>query len=322
MSENLTTTSEPTDQQVKQLAIWLSLDSHLEQGQRKLSSTAKELFRFAVFMGPSGLWPQPGFVIAAVGGKTADAVIKAQKQLQAAGLVQFSPDPSNPELYAVMLRESDRDAQLRAMVALKRSEAAQQSIAAEPKKSPHASKVTSEMIPWFVASPENMDVYLRFGAPGYGKTVAQCEAEGLRSSATDWLAFGPENPKLPYSDRWTGASFMGYFWQGAMRWRAQNNVPLTMPAFGRFAGAVKSLIETSGPAQAYSMIFTIIHHFDLIRFYTGNIGQGLIMDEGTLAHGLVKQNALQIAMNGSGEGGREWLQEAYARMDSATQFNG
>ena len=210
---------------------------------------------------------------------------------------------------------------------------------ATPPSTPHAEtapaptekkkKLDPVVAEWFLAKPENMDLYLRFGTDAYGKTQAECEAN-LKPSATDWLAFKlpafntwPAETQAQYllypfpkeeEGKWTHNHFMGYFWQGVCKWRAKHGIPLTFPRWSRLAGEIRNLLATTTPYNAYTFIYFTLEHFDLIRFQAGKIGSSLILDEAALNHKIIRDHMLIIASYGHPK-----LLEEYEKMAQANQ---
>ena len=192
-------------------------------------------------------------------------------------------------------------------------------------------KMDSVVAEWFLANPENMDLYLRFDVNAYGKTQAECEAN-LKPSNTDWQAFRlpafstwPAETQASYllypypkpeEGTWTHNHFMGYFWQGVCRWRVKHNIPITFPRWDRLAGEIKNLLATMTPHQAYTFIYFTMEHFDLIRFKIGKIGSSLILDEAALTHKLIRDQMMIIASLGDHAVAQEYEKMAQANQQT------
>lgn len=165
---------------------------------------------------------------------------------------------------------------------------------------------------WFLASPDNLAAYLRFGAAAHGLTPEQWG--GLPSQPTDWLLHKPADPHVPFTKVWTIPQYAAYYWDGVSRWRGQHNYQLTFPNWGRLTGEVKNLVKSTTPFQAFCHLYRVIHHFDLIRFLIGRIGLSLMLDESSAFHSLVTQQAHRLAQQGDA-----WMQEQYERMAEAQE---
>ena len=177
-----------------------------------------------------------------------------------------------------------------------------------PKPEPEKPKAKKTMTPaaaaWFLESPDHIEAYLRFGGDAYGKTLE--EIQGMPSEGTDWLSHKPADLIYPFEKNWTIPQFMGFFWSGVSRWRAENQYPLTFPQFSRMAGDVRNLLKSTTPFDAFSHIWIVIYHFDLIRHLLGRIGQNMVLDETSLSHSLIKQQVLVIRQRG-----QDWIAHEY-----------
>ena len=170
-------------------------------------------------------------------------------------------------------------------------------------------RMTPEQAEWFLSDPECMALYLRFGAEAYGKTRE--EKDTLKSQGTDWLAHKPEDWTNPFTKEWTQPQYGAYFWYGVCRWRAAHGIALTFPSWGRLMGEVRNLLKTTTPWQAYLHLRRVVENFDVIRFLIGRLGEGFVLDEGSLNHPLVKQKSLLIDGHG-----QPWLEDQIERMRS------
>ncbi|MCL2646040.1 MAG: helix-turn-helix domain-containing protein [Phycisphaerales bacterium] len=176
-------------------------------------------------------------------------------------------------------------------------------------KTKSKAELTNEAKDWFTASADNMELFIRFGAAAYGKTPDECIAAKLPSTDTDWLAFNSADPDYPYDPQWTPDHLMGYFWQGVCRWRSQNGVMLEFPQQAKLAANIKSLCSGMTVQQAYVYIFFLIHHFPLIRFLIGGqMGEGIILNAGSLTHPTIRDKVLMLRDRGD-----QWRQEQYER---------
>lgn len=186
---------------------------------------------------------------------------------------------------------------------------------------PGKAKLTEEAKTWFVSSPDNMDLYLRFGAGAAGKQQAECE-QTLQPINTDWLQFKPQprseqDIMFPFDPQWQGTHMMGYYWSGVNRWRAKKGMELAFPQWNRLAGEIKKALATGTSFQVYSRIYTVINHFDLIRWRIGKLGDDLMLDEVTLNHRLVAQQSAML-MARTGPEGHHWMSEQYSRMSNGS----
>jgi hypothetical protein len=181
-------------------------------------------------------------------------------------------------------------------------------VAAKAKKTKEV--MSPEMAEWFLSSSERMNAYLRFGQPAYGKKPE--ELIGLASEGTDWLSHGPADPVYPFHKAWTHNKFMGYYWSGVCKWRAANGYPLNLPRWGRLSGDISNLLKTTTAYDAFTNIWITINHFALIQFLIGKIAEGMVLDETTLSHSLVRQQVLNIRKHG-----QQWMDEQYALIDGA-----
>lgn len=171
------------------------------------------------------------------------------------------------------------------------------------------SGMSPEVTAFVLKTPENMDAYLRFGAGAFGKTSEQIAL--MPSEGTDWLSHKPADLVYPFKKNWTIPQFMGFFWSGVSRWRAENEYPLTLPQWQRLAGDVRNLLKTTTPFDAFSHIWIVIYHFDLIRHLLGRIGQNMVLDETSLSHSLIKQQILVIRQRG-----QDWIAHQYELMNA------
>jgi hypothetical protein len=177
-----------------------------------------------------------------------------------------------------------------------------------------AVKLTPDAIAWFTEKPENMDLYLRFGSGACGLARAVCEST-LKSSPTDWLAFKPANEIHPDTREWKATHHMGYYWHGVCMWRAQNGINLTMPQMGRLAGTIAGILKTMTADQTHLYMFNALYHFELAQFRIGRLGEGMILDEATLAHSLVRTELLQMNSHG-----HPWVVAEYDRMRTVKEL--
>lgn len=180
-----------------------------------------------------------------------------------------------------------------------------------PQESPEirakTKRISPEVKAWCVASPANMTLYIRFGAAAYQKTLEECEAT-LKPSSTDWLVFKPADLNYPFFDNgsWKASHYMGYFWHHVCLWRAQRNIPLTMPQWSRLAGAVANLQRTMIPYQAFLVVWRVAVWFDVIRMRLGRLGDNMMLDEASLDHRLVKEQALLLEGLSQDQQNEEW----------------
>ena len=72
------------------------------------------------------------------------------------------------------------------------------------------------------------------------------------------------------------------------------------------AGDVRNLLKSTTPFDAFSHIWIVIYHFDLIRHLLGRIGQNMVLDETSLSHSLIKQQVLVIRQRG-----QDWIAHEY-----------
>ena len=196
--------------------------------------------------------------------------------------------------------------------------AAKPAPAAKPPAKAAKPKLTDEAKTWFVSHPDQMDLYLRFGAGAAGKSQAQCE-QTLKPGNTDWLMFvpqprGPQDVQFPFREGWQATHLMGYYWSGVNHWRARKGMELAFPQWDRLAGEIKKALATGTVFQAYSRIYTVIQHFDLIRWRIGKLGEDLMLDEVTLNHRLVMQQSAQLIAR-TGPEGEQWMYDQYHRMN-------
>ena len=167
------------------------------------------------------------------------------------------------------------------------------------------SVMTQEMYAWFLASPDRVEAWLRFGSGAYLKTPE--EMQGMPSQPTDWLALNPADRLYPYHKDWTFKHFLGYFWSGVCDWRASHGCPLTFPNWGRLSGDLRNFLKTTTHNEAFTHVWIVANYFDLIKWQIGRIGQDMILDETALSHSLIRQKAMAIRQHG-----QEWLD---AQMD-------
>ena len=176
-------------------------------------------------------------------------------------------------------------------------------------------KPTREQAAWFVASPANMDLYLRFGSQAAFKTRQECEAS-LPSTRTDWLKFKPESELHPFCDSWLFTHHMGYFWHRVCQWRAHWGIPLTFPQWERLGGEVRKASEALGSAgwDLHLHIFNCGNYFDLIRFRIGGrIGASMALTEATLGHSLVREQLLEFQRKD-----QQWFVAQYQAMQETS----
>lgn len=167
--------------------------------------------------------------------------------------------------------------------------------------------MSPEQMAWCLASPENVDLYLRFGADAFGRARLECEGGALASMPEDWLAFGPDDEVHPFSNDWGASHHAGYYWHGVCRWRANAGINLTLPQWRRLDEEIRKLLTTMTSWQVHLYIFNLVNYFELVQFRIGNLGKSLVLDETTLGHALVRQELLAF-----GDG--DWVAAEYARM--------
>ncbi len=172
---------------------------------------------------------------------------------------------------------------------------------------PDVLQIPSEQARWFLDSPDNMHLFLRFGLPAYGHTLAECH--GMTSTSTDWLGFGQHSTKYPFDQEWKIGHYMGYHWDGVCRLRARHGVPLTFPRWGRLADGMGPLLAEHTPIQAYSRIWELQNGTSLIEYMLRQAGRQLVMDECTLTDRHVLAAVERIFQHG-----QLWKDEAQACM--------
>lgn len=309
-----------------------------DRSGRPLSATAINLYWALCELGGVGEYPGTAPMSLLINAAR-NSTWRAERALMEAGLVEFAQDAGGAKSYRLKFADMPLASQQRGVeeifggpVAVAQEpppprqrqtkrrpkaqpppDAPQAAPAAEAK--PRQPRLTDDAKAWFIASPENMDLYLRFGAAACGKTPAECEGV-LPPGGTDWLAFKPAPRSdtdllFPFDPRWKPTHHMGYFWHGVCRWRAAHGLELLFPQWDRLAGEVKKALATSTSFNVFSRVYTIIHHFDLIRWRIGRIGEDLTLNEIALNHKLVVEHAMLMASKVSEPG---WVEEQYERM--------
>jgi len=345
-AENPPSQPSPATKQIPYPRLLTTLAKAVEDQGDQISYTAVMLYMLLAELGEEGVYP-PQPQIAKFLSVARSNIWRAEQALIKLGLLTFIPDGNRTKRYAIVINHEVtrphhnfwRDSvnlQTRPIVVKDlpdRSPSEPQVVVgdepvpAEPelpvapptpagetpkvKEKPKPTRLDPYYAQWFLASPDNMALYLRFGVEAFEKPRADAEAT-LKSKGTDWLEFKPANETYPYDQKWNHNHFMGYFWQGVCRWRAAHNIPLTFPQWGRLAGDIKNLLATMTPSQANQYVFCVITYFDLVRFRAGKIGESLILDEASLNHKIIRDQILLIISHGE-----HWLQEEYAKMNEA-----
>jgi hypothetical protein len=112
-------------------------------------------------------------------------------------------------------------------------------------------------------------------------------------AARDWRVH-VKSEKDPGVENWTSEQFSAYYWFIVSHWRSQDTVQpmqLTMPRWERIEAAVETLLRELPKPILFAYMFCVVSHFNLIKFMIGKAGPSLVLNEGTLTHGLVRQAA-------------------------------
>jgi hypothetical protein len=311
-----------------------------------LSGTAQAMLLWLVRCGDSGLFPKAD-VFCDLLQISDSSYYRAKKSLKASGLVALSPAQYGRESYQLTMPSPPSEKQLAAwrhvnpLIQSQKSALEEPGVApdcspiplddAAPEPEPPAAKrgtpraAKSEAKPraktglsddqrsWILASADNLDVYLRFGQAGIGKSMAECVTTGLKSAGIDWLAFGQANHDEPYIAEWKANHFAAYYWHMVSRHREKANIPLALPQWGRLAGEIKNLLQTTTHFNAYQHLYLLGNHFDLIQFQLGTFGQGKVLCESSINDKSIGQRIALIIQHGTA-----WLQAEYDRMHAAT----
>jgi hypothetical protein len=159
---------------------------------------------------------------------------------------------------------------------------------------PKPSPMSQEEMSLITSGIEPMTNYLLWG-------VAYFRVEDkstLTPETMNWRMFAKfdDDGKItdPGIDQWSISQFMGYYWFRVAKYRAEHNVPITLPVYDRLAGELRNLLKQMTCMNAYRHISTMCQHFDLLRWMNPGIGLTLQLDEGSLSNPKIKQSVQSL----------------------------
>ena len=164
---------------------------------------------------------------------------------------------------------------------------------------------------WVCGSADRMGQFLRFGVAGIGKGADECAS--LTPLPSDWLLFGPSDPKYPFDRRWLVPAMVGYYWSQVCRWREKHGYPVALPDVPKIMANLAPLLAKSTRWQVQAHLFVLTEWFDLIRYLAQPAGEMLVLGEDSLIHPLVK-----ITLDEINSHGQTWFDTKMEEMQHRT----
>lgn len=117
---------------------------------------------------------------------------------------------------------------------------------------------------------------------------------GLQPTPMAWRVAGEDiNVTHSYLD-WTTLQWQGFYWNAVCYIRSLNNQPLNLPHYGKLGTNIKATLNQFPKERVYTMIMNLLKDFPVVRHQMGKIGEGLMLDETSLNHAVIKKVLLSL----------------------------